>query len=170
MGAGLDKARDVSKIRAQLAALPGLIKKNRGYLWKSTMGLETNPGLQTTVSALRNRANQAEKELQAIKVFRSPKLAKWLSDPDFIFYFSYIRGIAFHMAMNLAVVTMFHEQPPRYPPLGRDYWKFDAYGSDSGFVKLLPELIKWTTIYCEATEAGSKSVIAHYSKGPIQGS
>lgn len=164
MGASVEKVRNLDGIRSQLAALKGLLKKQRGYVWRSTMGLETNPGLETTISELRGRARQAEEALKAMKVFKSPKALKLLSDPDYIFYLSYIHGISFHMAMNLAVLTMFHEEPPRYPPLGaKDYWTFDAYGADSKFVKLLPELIEWTATYCEATAQGSNSVLVHYA-------
>ena len=133
------------------------------------MGLETNPGLETTISALRTRASQAEKEMEAMKLFKSPETLKLVSDADYILYFGYIRGIAFHMAMNLAVLTMFHEEPPRYPPLGpKDYWTFDAYGADSKFVKLLPELLEWTGMFCDATFEGSKMVVSHYSKTSVQ--
>jgi HEPN domain-containing protein len=163
--AGVEKARDVQALKEQLAALHSLMKSRRGYVWKSTMGLEPNPGMDTVIASLRTQAKQAEEALKAMKRMNTSQVANLLSDPEFIFYFSYIQGIAFQMAMNIAVLTMWHEEAPRYPPIrDSDYWTFDAYTKDARLVKLLPELIKWTAVYCEAALEGSKAVLAHYSR------
>ena len=44
MGASVEKVRNLDGIMSQSAALKGLLKKQRGYVWRSTMGLETIRG------------------------------------------------------------------------------------------------------------------------------
>lgn len=163
--AGIDKSRDVPALKKQLATLQELIKSRKGYLWRSTMGLEANLGIDSTISSLRTQARQAEEALKAIRMLKTPKLTKLLSDPEYIFYFSHIQGMAFQMAMNIAVLTMWHEEAPRYPPVrDSDYWVFNPYTKDAKLVTLLPELTKWTATYCEAAYQGSQAVLAHYRK------
>jgi HEPN domain-containing protein len=162
---GIDKSRDVPALRRQLATARDIVQSRKGYLWRSTMGLEPNEGIDTTISSLRTQASQAEEGLKGIKMLKTMKMTKLLSDPEHIFYFSHIQGMAFQMALNMAVLTMWHEEAPRYPPVrDSDYWIFNPYTKDTKLVRLLPELTKWTVTYCEAAYQGSQAVLAHYRK------
>ena len=42
-GADVDKVRDVARLRAQIETLRGLVKDQKGYVWRSTMGIQENP-------------------------------------------------------------------------------------------------------------------------------
>ena len=123
------------------------------------------PGIDNIISSLRTRAADAEKELKGLRELKSPRFARLFPSWDQLLYLSYVHRIAFQMSMNIAVLMLGHEEATRYPPIrSKDFWTFNAYTEESKMVKLLPELIKWTGIYCEATLEGAKAVIAHYAK------
>ena len=69
-------------------------------------------------------------------------------DPLVEYAFSSTRALP--RAVELSLLTMWHEEPTRYPPASRlDYWDPDAYTSEKELVKQLPMLTRHAKLFCD---------------------
>ena len=114
-------------------------------MWVATLNLDkTNKFVKTALDALENNPWDKRRIVLTMKVVGF--FSKLLKDKDMVDYY---RGLmqSSPRSYSLAILTMWHEMPTRYPPISQqDYWQVGQYSSDKALLKRFPFLLKHAKI------------------------
>ncbi|MDG7035395.1 MAG: hypothetical protein JRM78_04165 [Nitrososphaerota archaeon] len=155
----LRKTISKDNIDAEIEELRNLDEES---MWKATLNfdrsntwvlralneMDQNPILDKTVSWLIPLANQMKK-------------VGFFSDEDVqLMKFASNLGKASLKLFSLSLLTTWHYEPARYPPIGKsDYWYFDSYKKGVPYVDKMPDLIK-------AAKSALKGIIGACKSAP----
>jgi hypothetical protein len=136
---------------------------DKGRAWKLSVTLDpkekftqTIDGMLMTAEQKWNEADQAESVLRKLeKIMRGEY--KIEVDHSGTRYFINIGVRAINEAVPLTLLTMWHEQETRYPPVSEsDYWDVGMYTKSSGLVRRLHQLYQHLDRLSLSTLAGAR--------------
>jgi hypothetical protein len=152
---------DSGTVKTAIKQIQGI---DKGRAWKLSLSLDPdNPFTQTIDSMLMTAEQKCKEADVAESALR--KIAKIASDRYRVAvdhsgtrFFLDIGVRAINEAVPLTLLTMWHEQETRYPPVSEsDRWDGGMYTKESGLVRRLPQLYQHLERLSLSTLAGSRN-------------
>jgi hypothetical protein len=129
-------------------------------LWKITLDFDEERPPNSAILKLLQEAEAQWKPLDKFQRIFENKFASLMSERETVRYVVNIFGKAFPEVAPLALVTMWHENETRYPPVDDlDYWDPKMYTSRSGLIKMYPRFAKNAARLCDGAHAGSRAAL-----------
>lgn len=118
-------------------------------MWLATLNLDRNNRVVAdALSRLKEIAWDKPDARASIGFLK--QLYTWIGGDDPLVEYAFSSTRALPRAVELSLLTMWHEEPTRYPPASRlDYWDPDAYTSEKELVKQLPMLTRHAKLFCD---------------------
>ena len=143
------------KIRAELAELDNL---DPAVMWRASLDLdEKNKWIKDAVSGLKQKALISDNLQMLVGIGQSAVSVVKVFDKETTARTKLAAQVAKtgQKLFSLSLLTCWHLEPARYPPVGR-YWNLRAYNASAPLVKLMPTLIKHTEVAVDSAVEASK--------------
>ena len=120
-------------------------KLNTQQMWIATLNLDTtNKFVKSALDALENNYWAKQKVVLPMRIIHL--LSKLTKQKTMVNYYMGLLQSS-PRSYSLAILTMWHETPTRYPPVSsHDYWQAEQYTSDKPLLKRFPFLLKHTKV------------------------